>query len=247
MKHDVLRRLSFALQPRGGKPRLLHLAAVLISTCCVFAVPLSAAPVLHPPTDVSKVGQANTPVTAPLPDSLFKGVDTIVVNAGVSPNTPQLLNINVADTVTAMTESVQNIFSDASKTPPVVAVTIKKLYENQMEIDDLNKPDVVLVTFKLSVRQEDNAGKPIKIGSLSWEIRHFNSTLSFASDGVSYPFVIPDTKDELIQRIRDGVIYLASKLPRQFVCGNKYGTPTSDCPDCTLKACNFDRNYRGKQ
>jgi hypothetical protein len=224
---------------------LCALASATIAVGLVSSV--GAAPMLHPRTEPIAAAQTNASVAAPTVER-FKGVDTIIVDQHVGPNDRQLANTTASDAVAVITATLQQIFSNAAKDLPVSGVTIKPIAENhdQVSVEYLSKPNVVLVTFILSARQEMIAGKPVKVGAITWEIRHFNSRLSFSGDGVSYPFVMPDTQDELMHRIRDGVLYLASKLPRQFVCDNKYGVPTKECPDCSLNACHFGQEYMEK-
>jgi hypothetical protein len=170
--------------------------------------------------------------------AMFKGVDTLVVADGFSPTTQQVLSVTSKDTMSAMTGEVQKLFSDASKRYPVSAVRIKPLRENseQLEVEYLRKSNVLLVTFVLSARREMIAGKPVKVAALTWAIGKYASRDSFAQgQGIAYPFVVSDSKQEQVQRIRDGVAYMASALPSYFGCAN------SEIPT-TL--CNFDKPYR---
>jgi hypothetical protein len=176
---------------------------------------------------------------------LFKGVDTLAVDDSFNPGeTAKLLGLTHNESRPTIISEVQKIFSDAAPRLPVSAVVIKPAFN--MDIHDLQKPNALVLSFILSAREEMFAGQPVRVANLAMRLGNLGSKDMFAEEA-TYPFVVPDTQQELQQRIRDGVFYLSSFLPSYYTCGNKRGYPTNECPDCRPSACNLDKPYGGKQ
>jgi len=174
---------------------------------------------------------------------MFRGVDTVVVDEGTGPHVEHLAITDYRRTVSVMTDALRDVVLNPHFINDVSRIQIKSLNEirDSGREDQYKKPNVLLVTFVLSARQEHIDGKAINVGALTWIFRRFDSTLTFsgAGDGVSYPFVIPDSQDELMKHIRAGVLYLAPNLPNQIVCANKI---PPECRDCALD-CPMSHKY----
>ena len=190
---------------------------------------------------------ADTPAKPAGPGSLavmLRGVDKVVASWGVGPNDNQLNSIDYRQATSTVTDAVRELFRNANFYVPVSSIQIKSLNEisDAQQERQYERPNVLLVTFVLSARQETVAGKPIEVAALTWMFRRFDSALTFSGsgDGVSYPFVIPDTKDDLMKRIHDGVLYLAPNLPERIACANKI---SPDCPDCAVTECPMVKEY----
>jgi hypothetical protein len=178
----------------------------------------------------------------------FKGVDTLIVSEIFGTEANKVLNLTHIDTGPVILEEVQKIFADADQHLPVSWVAIKPLTQSHqmMEIKDLEQPNVMQLFFVLSARQEKINGQIIKVADLRMSLGK-RSTRQNGGDDTSYPFVVPDSKEELQERIRDGVFYLTSKLPNYFACGNKYGRTTPQCPDCNLRVCSFYETWEERR
>jgi hypothetical protein len=185
----------------------------------------------------------------PIMDSyVFKGVDTLLVSEIFGEGASDVLGVNHIDTGPAMLGEVQKIFADASAHLPVGWVSIKPQLQFRQEkgFKALEQSNVMELTFVISARREVVAGKTIKVADIRMAV---DKRSSHQNGGIetSYPFIVPDTKEALQERMLDGVFYLASTLPHYFVCGNRHGPKTAQCPDCSLSACSFYETWEERR
>ncbi len=176
----------------------------------------------------------------------LKGVDTIVVADNFGPGAAKLLNVDHLKTRPIVLNVLQGVFSDANSHLWVKDSWLSIKPALHMDIHDLQKPDVLLMSFVISAREEHVDGKAVTVGALSLTLTRSDpegsKALEIAGDA-TYPFLVPSNPDELEKPITDGVKFLTSFLPSYLVCANKYGHKSGQCPDCEMSACHIDEPY----
>lgn len=154
----------------------------------------------------------------------LKGVDTIFVYSSGGPSS------KLMPWPPTFNKKYPNIFvstlNEVFQEQPWVTFTDK------MEPEGLTKPNVLNFQFGLTVQEALVEGKPTKIGSISLLIWHrempMHNRIYFPSHAIpvvpaSYPFIVPETTDELYKTLSQGIRFLTMYLPRYFACANKVG------------------------
>jgi len=210
------------------------LAFLLIAAflpCCSHAAPWP-----HMPADDKPLPICETPD----PTTFFKGVNIIFVNAQPTSSFENRLFDNLLDNHTPLdsfliqvtTDSLKKVFADANSPHPLNhGVKIKpKSDPDSWEAEESN---AAVVFFSISGRSEVLKGESVKLASLSLQIdRIIRGTATHRDVSQTYPFIIPDTQEELKKRIYESVFSLTKYLPAQFCA-------SSDDP----KYCEYDAPY----
>lgn len=113
--------------------------------------------------------------------------------------------------------------------------------------EEHNQPNVLLLHFTLSTREEIFDGKKIELGGLSLQLERTVSgkKVILPAFDESFPFVLPASVPEMNKKISEGIYALSGHFPAYITCGNKRGYPSDTCPDCSLDACKNVNTYGG--
>jgi hypothetical protein len=171
--------------------------------------------------------------------NMLKGVDTVVVHVTVWPSSQELFQQDDAALLTT-TDDVRKLFADAVAGVPINQIKVLPISKDHdtLEVAFLQKPNVVMLDFIFSAREQSVGGKTVKVASMTWGIGKYEDRYPLSvSQGSAYPFVVPDDKEAKQQLIRDAVAHSLSPLLRYFSCAEKYGPPSHECPDCSAKVC----------
>ena len=116
------------------------------------------------------------------------------------------------------TESVKEVFGTKSG----VTIHSKKLYRSPL--DEAKTNNIMFFRFIVSVQEGHLGIRPVKVGSISFEMRQYyrgGHTAVTIESPATYPFVMPATHEEYVAEIKKGVHFLTSFLPNHFSCANK--------------------------
>lgn len=156
--------------------------------------------------------------TSTLSDFTYlQGVDTVVVSEATLPEHLLLPQQNVAQNSSGIYLTVKGIFANL--------VWIKVLRESDITYAERAKPNVLTLYYGVSAQNDSGTKGEIKVGSIAMTQIKQDSIASarLTLTPVSFPFVIPDKRDEFDRKIADGVHYLTDYLPSYFECANKRG------------------------
>jgi hypothetical protein len=162
-------------------------------------------------------------------DSALRGIDTVVVYGSISdpssgadlfpPLSKRIKDEHGRRVPSQFLLAVRDVFSKA----PWVSI------KSRDEVHGgLTRDNIIVFTFGVSARQEISGGKPIKVGSLSLQIQKYRTNpfhptpdhYAIAYTPIAYPFLIPDTEEDLSKIINEGVRFLTAHLPSYFICAN---------------------------
>jgi hypothetical protein len=147
----------------------------------------------------------------------LKGIKSVSVVLYHGPNSYGIVDARFYNKIeNTINNTIQEIFSKQS----VVRRTVK----------EDTPADILFLIFTLSAREEKSDGKWIKVGDLSLQLKNYSGPLSPLIQP-TYPFVIPDTQQELDSKISAGIHYLTDFLPNYIVCAQQ------DAP------CNLSLDY----
>lgn len=152
----------------------------------------------------------------------LKGVDTIILR---SP-----LDVGPANFLSTLANSaeldswVYDAFSAMFASMPQIKITAYRTSSDRQS-------NSIIVSYYLSVREEMVKGKLVKTAALAVQFRqsfYYDPPDNFSpSRTVVYPFLVPETKEELEVKIKDGVRYLADFFP-SILC-YEINSSSNDC------------------
>lgn len=160
-----------------------------------------------------------TPTLAMTRDSLisplyFQDIDTIVLVNNFGPGAKEILGMEDVELQSWIDSSFKAMF------PSQPGILIGPRYgEHALPPDDKVKKSSIELVFILSAREETVNGGPVKTAALSVQFLRsmfYNEPRGISPDAVTYPFSVPESKDELKIKIQDGVRYLTSYVPSYF-------------------------------
>lgn len=172
--------------------------------------------------------------------NMLKGVDTVVVQINMWPSSQQFFMQGDA-ALSTLTDEVQKVFADAVSRVPINQIKVLPITQDHdaLDVAFLQKPNVVMLTFVLSVREQSAGGKTVEVAAMTWGIGKYGDRYPLPiSQGFAYPFVVPDDKEEKLQLVRDTAAHSLAPLLRYFSCADKYGRASRECPDCSVTVCN---------
>lgn len=162
--------------------------------------------------------------------SSVEGVDVVLVEDQYSPDAMYTINEGRFFQITGyqIRPWIMGVVGDIFSSQPSVSI-----YPHNEAPPDLNKRNYILLTFVLSARDDTIDGKPVKVADLSVAFTRIGSDRSSIKLGplpVAYPFIVPDSKDELGKRIAEAVRFLISPLPYYFCLRDPKAVPCTDIP-----------------
>ncbi|TAL35292.1 MAG: hypothetical protein EPN97_07470 [Alphaproteobacteria bacterium] len=185
------------------------LASILILVACIWSPPAQA-------------NEKGTPIVNWHPDKYLKGIDTVLVFDRFGPFADDILDINHNQTRPWIQQALTDVFA----AEPWISV---KGHLTVTEAERI-QPNLINLVILVSARKEIIDNKLVKLAALSVQFQQSNyyyisstsdSRVDFSPEPVTYPFVVPDTKEELEQNFIEGVRYLTSHVPTAFYCANK--------------------------
>lgn len=171
----------------------------------------------------------------PMDGERLKGIDTISVGFIGRPESILLATYfrntrgEIMQDVLAV--ALQDIFSKEKR-----VLVVSNLDEKGSTI----APNTLYMDFLLSAQQEEINGKPVKVAALWVKYRYYLTTDTLAdmkAFDATYPFIVPDTREEFLKKIDQGVHFLTGYLPKVYNCANTGKVEQSgDCSkDCWLR------------
>lgn len=168
--------------------------------------------------------------------SPFKGVDTVLVSISIAPEhelLPKASQYHGADLWDAVLISqVQDIFSAHSW------ITVKRVED--VPVRDRLKQNILLLDYTISAQLDTQNNKSFPIAALTLQMRNYDDKgKDIVTSGLpaAYPFLIASDPEAFNHKIVEGVNFLTHYLPSYFVCANKQGATSQQCPDCRPDAC----------
>lgn len=107
-------------------------------------------------------------------------------------------------------------------------------------VHEWSKPNVIVLDFAVSARRDTSGSQPVTTGALALQLWKYDTNGLRSAIPVipaTYPFIIPTAEDGFNKTLATGVRFLTSYLPSYFVCANRDGPPTNECPECRPNAC----------
>jgi hypothetical protein len=236
-----------------GTDQSLHLSFLAFS----FLLAWVTAPILAHADNVTPLGPAPEAVS-PAPHYVSQhrrggvlfdlanldGVDTVLVGISTVPD-HTLLPLHEPTVAEMKTHPPDPIVTDVKEIfAKYPWISVKD--SSSVPVQEWSKPNVVFLNFAVSARNDVTDGRPVKTGALALQLWKYESDGPHSAIPVipaTYPFIIPATEDAFNKTIADGVHFLISYLPSYFMCANKYGEPTAQCPDCSIEACKTERPF----
>lgn len=156
--------------------------------------------------------------TSTLSDFTYlQGVDTVVVSEATLPEHLLLPQQKAVQDSSEIYLTVKIIFADLP--------WVKVLRESDVTYAQRAKPNVLTLYYGVSAQNDSGTKDVIKVGSMAMaQIKMDKIAIArLTLTPVSFPFVIPDKRDEFDRKIAEGVHYLTDYLPSYFACANKRG------------------------
>ncbi|TAL34901.1 MAG: hypothetical protein EPN97_07930 [Alphaproteobacteria bacterium] len=150
----------------------------------------------------------------PLERKYFEGIDTIVILNKFGPHVGYVLGQDIFQSHYWIYNAFRSMFSSE----PWVSISVES-GPKDIPHGERNKKSAIRLIFTLSAREEMVRGKPIKTAALSVQFRQsdfYGDPVNFSPTPVTYPFIVPETKEELKTKVEDGVRYLTEYLPAYF-------------------------------
>jgi hypothetical protein len=155
--------------------------------------------------------------------SLLKGVDTLLVRSGDAPGY-QFLNFDKSfPTDAILCDAAKKAFSS------VEGVSIRCVGE--VTDSDVLKPNVLVLWFKVSARQDLLGGDKVTVGAISmglYRVLNDDETQRIFTNSEAFPFIIPYSRDAYNTYLADGVRALTAELPDAFALANGKPLPPAN-------------------
>jgi hypothetical protein len=180
----------------------------------------------HLPTDLDR----SPPICVTGPTASFKGITHIYVDAhvGFGPNDEKAFDTLIprdarSFLVQETTNDLNEIFVEAShrRTMDLTGLKIDPVSDPSNYPEHSQDPKVLVIEFNFSTHPDKFNGKAIKVASIG-VVRRKDAEGGSATqvDVANFPFIIPDTKEELQKRIKAGIIFLTYHFPSEYYCNN---------------------------
>ena len=154
----------------------------------------------------------------------LKGIETLAIDFSTSADytlmhdylAPPLAKpgANVGET---LVDALKEVFRNETRITP-------ELYQFITSKGDLDNATSIITHFRLATQAEDFKGQRLRVANLS--VRYFytgkdNIQVEMKMPIASYPFIVPDTHDKFLKKIKEAAIYLTFYLPKYYACANE--------------------------
>ncbi len=117
----------------------------------------------------------------------------------------------------ALVDALKEVFRNETQITP-------DLYQFITSKGDLDNATSIIAHFRLATQAEDFKGQRLRGADLS--VRYFytgkdNIQVELKMPIASYPFIVPDTHEKFLKRIKEGATYLTFYLPKYYACANQ--------------------------
>lgn len=142
----------------------------------------------------------------------LQGVDTVVYLTGLGRDASGLINLTKGDVDAVIGESLKAVLG-----PSIIVES-----HRGKNLDDLNKPNIIIIRFGLNVRNDSVAkNKTVNTASLTMQIRqsyYHKPSMVIPTLNESYPFIVSSNTSESEQSIAEGVKFLTAHIASYFRC-----------------------------
>lgn len=157
--------------------------------------------------------------SAPMEDWHLKGIDTIAVSVKEGPQYGLLHDqIESRPEQPGIESAAVNALKELFRREPrVVVVASRDLKEPKIA------PNILFVTFILTVQLEMIDNKPVKVAALLVRYERYQSDNKLAdmkAFDASFPFLVPDNYETFLKKIEQGAHYLTEYFPAIYYCHN---------------------------
>lgn len=139
----------------------------------------------------------------------FTGISQVIYDVEYGPQSSSLLKDYEIDFSAQFLKSFQGFLRENKK------ITLQ--FARNAKIEPGSK--FLLIGSVLTIRDEKIGERNIKVGALSLSLRK-NDEEELIIKPVTFPFIVPESKQELERKLEAGISYLTSFLPSYIACAN---------------------------